>query len=161
MRLDPAPSERTFWFDGVLFDRNPFSGFAGQASAASGIGTVFVRSRVDRFTAELAAVDDAVLHGDAQLRYRLSHDAQLRNTFRVESGSSDTLSTNNFPLQMQMRKSRALFGRRRGDHNTNPPPGKLCHTDTAMTANLVYDLHTAKISVPSPPPALLQGLKLP
>ncbi len=187
LRADLALSERTFWFGGVLFDRNLFSGFAYQASAASGIGRVFVHSRTDKFTAELgagvrrelpeqlaqnglgavisrtrlAAVDDAVLHAGAQFQHRLSHDAKLLNTLLVESGSSDTMSADNLSLQVQMRKSLALSVGVQVRNNTNPPPGKVRHTDTVMTVNLVYDFHTAKISATAPTPPLLQGLNLP
>ena len=185
--MDLAFSRRTFWFAGLRYDRNLFSGFAYQASVASGIGRMLLRSKVNSLSAELgagfrrelpeqleqnafgavisrkrlAAVDDAVLHARAQFRHRLSRNSTLLNTLLVESGSSDTMSADDLSLQVRMRKTLSLAVGLQVTNNTSPPAGKLRHTDTVMTVNLVYDFHSSKISALSPPPSLLQGLNLP
>ncbi len=187
LRVDLALDKRTFWFGGVLYDRNLFSGFAYQASAASGVGRMFVKSDTNQFSAEIGAgfrrqvpeelvrnssgevisrtrllpVQDAVLHAGVQFQHRLSHDSKLLNTMLVESGSSDTMSADNLSLQVRMRKRLALSVGVEVTNNTNPPPGDVRHTDTVMTVNLVYDFHSAKISATAPTPVLLRGLDLP
>ena len=187
LRLERALGKRTFWFGGVLYDRNLFSGFAYQASAASGIGRVVLHSHADKLTAEIGAgfrrelpeqlventfgavtsrtrltpVDDAVLHAGAQYRHRISADSSLLNTVLVESGSSDTMSADDLSLQVKMRKTLALSVGVQVTNNTNPPPGKVRHTDTVMTVNLVYNFRAAKLAAQAPTQALLQGLNLP
>lgn len=187
LRVDMRLGHRTFWFSDARYDRNLFSGFAYQESAASGIGRVLVHTKKSKFSAEigaglrrqrpeqlalngvgavisrkrLAAVDDPVVHAGAQFRHRLTHDSTLLNTLLVESGASDTLSADNLSLQVQMHKTLALSVAVQVTDNTNLPPGKVSHTNTVMTVNLVYNFHTAKISALSPVPTLLQGLNLP
>lgn len=187
LRVDLDLSHRTFWFAGALYDHNLFSGFAYQESVASGIGRVLLKSKSNKLSAELGAgfrrqrleqlkqngfgavvsrrrlgvAQEAVLHAGAQFQHRLSHDSKLLNTLLVESGPSDTMGVDNLSLRVQMRKTLALSVGVQVTDNTNLPPGKVSHTDTVMTVNLVYNFRTAKMSATSPTPTVLQGLNLP
>lgn len=187
LRSDMALGKRIFWFTGVRYDRNLFSGFAYQESVASGLGRVLMHTKSVKLSAELGAgfrreqpelleknslgavtsrtrlatVGDAVIHAGAQYRQALTSSTEVRDTVLVQAGSSNTMTVDDLSVQVKMNKSLALSVGVQVTNNTNPPPGNVRHTDTVMTVNLVYDFKTSKLEANPASPALFSSLNTP
>ncbi len=175
LQADLALSRHTFWFGTGRWDRNLFDGFAYQESVASGLGRILVMTNATKLSVELGAgfrrerpellttnalgavtsrvrrpvVDDAVVHAGAQYRHSISSSTHVLDTLLVESGSSDTMTTDNLSLQVKMEKTLSLAVGVQLTNNTNPPPGSVRHTDTVMTVNLVYEFKNSKLTATS------------
>lgn len=184
---DLALSKHTFWFGTGRWDRNLFDGFAYQESLATGLGRVFVHSHSTQLTAELgggfrreqpellvtnslgavtsrtrqSVVDEAVLHAALQYSHAITHSTRLKDQLLVESGSSDTMTSDNLSLQVKMNTALALAVGMQLVNNTNPPPGDARHTDTVMTVNLVYDFKNAKLAASPASNGLFDSLNMP
>ncbi len=175
LQADLALSKHTFWFGTGRWDRSLFDGFAYQESVASGLGRFLAMTHATTLSVELGAgfrrerpellttnalgavisrarqpvVDDAVVHAGAQYQHSINASTHVLDTLLVESGSSDTMTTNNLSLQVKMAKTLSLAVGLQLTNNTNPPPGSVRHTDTVMTVNLVYAFKNSKLT-PSP-----------
>ena len=173
LQTDLALSTRTFWFGAGRWDRNLFDGFAYQESIASGLGRILVQTNPTRLSVELGVgfrrerpellttntlgavtsrvqrpvVRDVVVHAGAQYRHSIDSSTHVVDTLLVESGSSDTMTTNNLSLQVKMEKTLSLAVGVQLTNNTSPPPGSVRHTDTVMTVNLVYEFKNSKLTV--------------
>lgn len=184
---DLALSKRTFWFGTGRWDRNLFDGFAYQESIATGLGRILVLSHSTKLTGELGVgyrreqpellvtntlggvtsrtrqpvVNDAVVHAALQYAHSITHSTQLKNRLLVESGSSDTMTSDNLSLQVKMNSALALSVGMQLVNNTNPPPGEARHTDTVMTVNLVYDFKDSKLSASPTSSGLFESLNMP
>ncbi len=181
-------SKRTFWFAGTLYDRNRFDGFAYQESGASGMGRLLIESKANKLSTELGAgylreepealtyntfgevisrrpqpaIGEAVVHFGAQYTHRFSANAKLINAMLIESGSTNTMSTDNLTVQVKVHKHLALSIGVDVTNNTNPPFGQVRHTLTVTTVNLTYSFSSSKsVSAAQPLPTLLQGLHMP
>ena len=187
LQVERALGRRTFWFGTGRYDRNLFNGFAYQESLATGLGRVLVQSRPTRLSAELGAgvrreqpellatnslgavisrtrrpvVAEAVLHAALQFSRAISRSTTLKNQLLVESGSSDTMTSDNLSLQVKMNRVLSLAIGMQLVNNTSPPPGDARHTDTVMTVNLVYDLKNPKLSAGTSSPDLFSSLNMP
>lgn len=180
-------SKRTFWFGGTLYDRNRFDGFAYQESAASGMGRLLVESKSNKLATELGAgylreepealtyntfgevisrtpepaVGEPVVHFGAQFSHEFSANAKVKNTMLIESGGTNTMSSDDLTLQVKVHKHLALSFGVDVTNNTNPPPGEVRHTMTVTTMNLTYTFSSSKtVSAAQPLPTLLQGLDM-
>ncbi len=99
----------------------------------------------------------------AAVRYEhsLTSSTQLLDTVLVESGASDTTTTDNLSLQVKVDASLSLAVGAQLVNNTGPPAGSARHTDTVMTVNLVYELKNPKLSVTGSAPQAVSDLHLP
>jgi putative salt-induced outer membrane protein len=181
-------SKRTFWFGGALYDRNRFDGFAYQESAASGMGRLLIESKSNKLSTELGAgylreepealtynafgevtsrkpeiaMGEPVVHVGAQFSHVFSSNAKVLNTMLIESGATNTMSTDDLSVQVKVHKHLSLSFGVDVTNNTNPPPGQVRHTLTMTTMNLIYSFSSSKnVSAAHPLPALLQGLDMP
>jgi putative salt-induced outer membrane protein len=180
LQADLQLSKRTFWFTSGMYDRNLFSGFAYQESVATGGGFNFVQTPATQLSVELGigdrrqqpevlltnalgvvylrtpqpVVNDAVLVGAATYAHAITATTKISNSLLVQSGSSDTLTSDNLQLQVKIDASLSLAIGMQLVNNTNPPPGNVRHTDTVMTVNLVYELKNPKLSATGTPQLL-------
>lgn len=145
-------TERAFWFGGVRYEDDEFSGFEYQASATTGLGYKFIETDRTKLTAQLGTgyrrlkdaetgeeSGDVVARGDVAFEYKLTGNTKLIDKFIVEAGSDNTLIGNDIALEVMMSDKFALsvgYGVR---YNSDPPP-ELRTTDTLTTVNLVYTL---------------------
>ncbi|MGE0582364.1 MAG: YdiY family protein [Steroidobacteraceae bacterium] len=141
---------RAYWFGGLRYERDEFSGFDYQASLTSGFGYRFIdtkrtkfygqaglgyRQMQDRITREKE--DELVYRGDLGFERELTANTKLTDKLIVEAGSTNTFAGNDLALEVKMSERFGLsvgYGVR---YNSDPPPG-LESTDTLMTVNLGY-----------------------
>ena len=141
---------RAYWFGGLRYERDEFSGFDYQASGSTGFGYPFLDTERTRFSGqagvgyarrELAPTgemeSDAILRGDLKLDHGLTATTRVLNTLVVEAGAENTFVSNVLALQARMTDRFALSVGLDLRHNTDPPAG-LGRTDTLTTLSLVY-----------------------
>lgn len=145
-------TERAFWFGGVRYEDDEFSGFEYQASATTGLGYRFIETDRTKLTAQLGTgyrrlkdaetgeeTGNVVGRGDVAFEYKLTDNTKIIDKFIVEAGSDNTFLGNDISLEVMMTDRFALsvgYGVR---YNSDPPPD-LKTTDTLTTVNLVYTL---------------------
>ena len=198
VQADLALSKRTFWFSTVRWDRNLFSGFAYQESVASGGGFKFIETPATLLAAELgvgyriekkesitigplgdvearlrlpgSVGREAVLQAGVNYSHAITQSTKVVNTMLVQYGASDTTTTDNLSLQVQVDASLSLAVGMQLVNNTSPPPASLGspagsagirHTDTVVTVNLVYALKNKDLSASAGTPAAVAGFNLP
>lgn len=189
LQADLALSKRTFWFSTGRWDRNLYSGFAYQDSVATGGGFNFVQTPTTQLSGELgvgyrtekpetlttgplgnvtarerlpgAMQRDAVLQAGVNYSHSITRLTKLTNTLLVQYGTSDTSTTDNLSLQVQVDSTLSLAVGMQLVNNTSPPPGSARHTDTVMTVNLVYSLKNPKLSPTATAPTVVNGFNLP
>ncbi len=147
-------SSRSFWFGGLRYEKDKFSGFRYSASATTGVGYKFIDSeRVklagqlgvgfrriateDTVTAPGSTSDNAIVTAGLGYENQLTATTKLVDKLTVESGSDNTLLTNFIGLEVKMTTVLALAVGLDARHNTKPP-APLKSTDTLTTLNLVY-----------------------
>jgi putative salt-induced outer membrane protein len=143
-------SDRSFWFGGLRYEQDEFSGFDYQASATTGYGYKFIDTDRTKFSGQAGAgyrrskltpsgaVDSgAIFRGDLKFEHALTDTTKILDTFVVEAGSDNTFASNLLALQVKMSDKFALSVGLDVRHNTDPPAG-LKKTDTLTTVNLVY-----------------------
>ena len=143
-------SDRSFLFGGLHYDRDKFSGFDYQANATTGFGYKVIDTEQVKLAAQVGAgyrrLKNSLTQkssGDAIATAGFGYENQLNastkglDTFRVESGSANTLVANFLGLEVKMNHKLALALGLDLRRNSNPP-GALKKTDTLTTTNLVY-----------------------
>ncbi len=179
VQVDYKFTEKAFWFGKLEYQDDRFSGFQYQASAATGLGRIFLQSDTDKLTAQLgvgirrlrpeqlirddtgAVVDripgesseDAVAAGAVTYEHDFNTSTKLLESLSVESGKANTLVKNNLGIQVKMSTALALAISYSYIRNSSPPPTVLSKTDQLTTVNLVYEIKNDK--VPAMPVALL------
>lgn len=189
LQADLALSKRTFWFSTARWDRNLFTGFAYQDSVATGGGFNFVQTPATQLAGELGVgyrVEDpetlttgpvgnviererlpgtlqreAVLQAGLNYSHAITRLTKVTNTLLVQYGSSDTTTTDNLALTVQVDASLSLAVGMQLVNNTSPPPGSARHTDTVTTVNLVYALKNSNLSPTATSPVSVKGFNLP
>jgi putative salt-induced outer membrane protein len=149
-QADYKLSEVTYWFGGLRYEKDKFSGFDYQASATTGLGRKFIDTETTKFSGQAgvgfkrlknaltgATADNAILRGDLKYEHALTATTKIIDTFLVEAGSANTLAVNELALQVKMSEAFALAVGVGVRYNTDPPIG-LKKTDTLTTVNLVY-----------------------
>lgn len=147
-------SSRSFWFGGLRYEKDKFSGFKYSASATSGLGYKFIDTeRVKlagqvgvgfrRIETEATATTPGTTSNNAIATAGLNYENQLTATtklvdkFTAESGSNNTLLTNFIGVEVKMTTALALAVGLDARYNSKPP-APLKKTDTLTTVNLVY-----------------------
>jgi putative salt-induced outer membrane protein len=149
-------SDRDYWWGGVRYEDDRFSGFDYQATATTGYGRKFIDTERTKFIGEIGlgyrrledsltgeAAGDAIARGFLGFESALTDTTKLINKFTVEAGSDNTFASNDLSLQVKMSEAFALalgFGVRYNSDPpaTVPPAAALKKTDTLTTVNLVY-----------------------
>ena len=148
-----AINARSFWFGGLRYENDKFSGFDYQATASTGVGYKFYDSDAIKLSGQAGAgyrrlKDDATGNssGDAvfvagfDYANALTASTKVVDKFHAEVGSGDTLLTNFLGLEVKMSTALALSVGLDVRDNTKPPvaaPPKK-KVDTITTVNLVY-----------------------
>ncbi|MFZ0499419.1 MAG: DUF481 domain-containing protein [Steroidobacteraceae bacterium] len=189
LQADLALSKRTFWFSSARWDRNLYTGFAYQDSIATGGGFNFVQTNATQLSGELGVgyrienpetlttgpvgnviererlpgtlQREAVLQAGANYSHAITSLTKLTNTLLVQYGSSDTTTSDNLALTLQVDASFSLAVGVQLMNNTNPPPGSARHTDSVMTVNMVYTLKNPNLSPTATSPVNVTGFNLP
>jgi putative salt-induced outer membrane protein len=153
----------TFWFISGRYEDDRYSGFAYQGTATGGLGRKWFDTELTKLTTQLGAGyrslraeelirgdDDAVIGripGERQedlvfnaavtFEHSFNDNTKVLNALLVEAGESNTLTRNDFALQVRMMEVLALSVGLSVRNNSEPLPG-LKKTDTLTTVNLVY-----------------------
>jgi putative salt-induced outer membrane protein len=147
-------SGRTFWFGGLRYENDKFSGFRYSASASTGLGYKFVDTDKVKLSGQVGlglrrietedtpsvagtASNNAIATAGMSYENQLTATTKVVDKFAAESGSDNTLLSNFIGLEVKMTTALALAVGLDARHNTKPP-APLKKTDTLMTANLVY-----------------------
>jgi putative salt-induced outer membrane protein len=151
-------SARTFWFGGLRYENDKFSGFDYQASASTGVGYKFYDTDKIKLSGQVGlgyrrlkttAITDpppgvpsdtsgnAVFVAGFDYENVLTATTKVVDKFHVESGSDNTLLSNFLGLEVKMSDALALSAGLDVHQNTKPPVDKK-KTDTITTLNLVY-----------------------
>jgi putative salt-induced outer membrane protein len=164
-QADYKITDRLSWFGSLRGEEDRFSGFAYQATVATGASYKFIDGPATKLSVSLGAgyrrsksetlVKSAAgevidrIDGDLQTEpvatfsslyeHAFTATTKITNKLLAESGSDNTALQNDLALQVSMTDALALavgYGVR---YNSNPPP--LAHsTDTLITVNLVYNI---------------------
>ena len=143
-------TDRSFWFGGLRYEQDKFSGFDYQASLSTGYGYKFIDTERTKFSGQAGAgyrrskllpvgaiQSGAIFRGDLKFEHALTDTTRIINAFVVEAGSNNTFASNELAVQVKMSDKFALSVGLGVRHNTDPPLG-LKRTDTLTTVNLVY-----------------------
>jgi len=158
-------SERFYWYSGLRYEDNRFSGFAYQELVSSGVGYQFVKTDATRLslqigagrrrlqpeeitldelggiisTVKLPSETDWVLDTALNFEHSFNRATKLVVSATVEAGAQNTLSNLNVALQVKMTNTLALSAAYTVTRNSQPPAG-VGTTATLTTLNLVYEL---------------------
>ena len=160
-----------YWYGGLRYDDDRFSGFAYQAAVTTGIGHQFINTDDTKFTGQvgvgvrrlqpellvkdstggiisstkLDSTSDAVLDAGLNFEHSFNAATKLLASASVESGKDNTLTTARVSLQVKMTSVLALAARVQMTRNSQPPAGSVS-TDTLSTLNLVYEMKNPKLA---------------
>jgi putative salt-induced outer membrane protein len=153
---------RDYWFGGLRYENDRFSGFSYQATASTGVGRKFFDTETTKLAGQLGVgykrsetrdvlsplgalvtpgeTDSAMaLLGTLDYRRALNAATTLLDKLTVEHTSDDTFVQNEFALQVRMSDKLALSVGYALRHHTDPPAG-FKKTDTLTTVNVVYEV---------------------
>jgi putative salt-induced outer membrane protein len=141
---------RAFWFGGLRYENDRFSGFRYQASVTTGLGYRFIETERTKLSAQAGVglrrledsitgeeTDETIFRGDLAYEHQLTDTTKIIDRVIVESGSENTFVGNDLAIEVNINDKFALsvgYGIR---YNTDPPP-ELRSTDRLTTVNLVY-----------------------
>ncbi len=171
-QADLKLTEKMFWFGKLQYEDDAYSGFKYQASAATGLGRIFLRSDSDKLSTQLGAgirrlrpeqlirddrgavieripgdsSEDAVATGGLTYEHTFNASTKLLESLNVESGRSNTLAKNNLGLQVKMGSALSLAVAWSYIRNSSPPAGIISKTDQLTTVNLVYEIKNPKLT---------------
>jgi putative salt-induced outer membrane protein len=153
---------RNFWFGGVRYENDHFSGFRYQGTASTGVGHLFIESPVTKLKAQIGAgykffetrdefspagvllepgeTGDSIAGiASADFEHAFNASTSLKNEFTAEYTSENTFLQNELSLQVKMTDQLAVAIGYTVRYNTDPPPS-FAKTDTLTTVNLVYEV---------------------
>jgi putative salt-induced outer membrane protein len=141
---------RNFWFAGLRYDDDRFSGFEYQASFSTGYRRQVIDGTNTKLSAQIGAgyrrlessltgeTDaDAISRADVSFEHGLTQTTKVINLFTSEAGAENVFVENQLSLQVAINDSFALAIGTSLRYNSDPPE-ELESTDTLTTANLVY-----------------------
>ena len=153
---------RNFWFGGVRYENDHFSGFTHQGTASTGIGHVFLESPQTQLKGQLGVgykfdetrevfspagvllVPRETGHSiagiaRADFKHELNASTTILDKFTTEYTSENTFLQNELALQVRMSDQLAIALGYVVRHNTDPPAA-FRKTDTLTTVNVVYEV---------------------
>jgi putative salt-induced outer membrane protein len=148
---DYAISKQAFWFGGLRYENDKFSGFDYQASLSTGYGYKFYDTDKVKLSGQVgvgyrrmkeappsgATIGNAIAVGGFDYENLLTATTKVVDHFHVESGKDNTQLANFLGLEVKMSDRLALAVGIDVRDNTSPPPPKK-KIDTVTTVNLVY-----------------------
>jgi putative salt-induced outer membrane protein len=143
----------TFWFGGLRYEEDRFSGFDHQGVIQTGIGHKFIDTEATKLsgrvgvgykffeTLDVPRDKDGSIAGTVglDLSHQLTATTSLTNKLGAEFASGNNFFQDELGLAVKMSDSLALSLGYAVRHNTNPPAG-FRKTDTLTTMNLVYEV---------------------
>lgn len=162
---------KLFWFVGLGYTDDRFSGFVYQEALTTGIGYQVIQSDATKFTVqagigyqrlrpeilvkddvggivgstELDSHSDAVATAGLTFEHSFNQYTKVLAAVAVQSGSLNTLTTASAGLQVKMSNRLALAVGYQVNDNSNPPAGSG-RRDTLTTLSLVYDMKNPKLA---------------
>lgn len=147
-----AFAPRSYWFGGLRYEDDRFSGFDYQASVTTGVGHKFIDTDRTKFLGQVGAgyrqqkvdltgrkINDTVFRGDLAYEHKFTDTTKLVDKLLVEAGSNNTFSQNDLALEVSMTSKLALAVGFQYRYNSDPPAGRKS-SDTLTTVNFVYNL---------------------
>lgn len=164
-------NDRLYWYSGLRYDDNKFSGFVYQETISTGVGYQFIKTDTTKLTGqvgvgerrlrpelltedsvgaitsttELPAQSDTVLDAAVNLDHSFNELTKVIAAVSVESGRLNTMTNASIGLQVKMSSVLALSAAYSLIRNSNPPPGVGAKA-TLTTLNLVYELKNPKLA---------------
>ena len=142
--------QHAFWFGGLRYESDRFSGFHYQESASTGAGFRFRDTELLKLSAQVGAgyrrlgdrssdlvSTDTVAVAGLDYNQKLGQNTRLVNRTHAESGRYNTLASNYTGVEVQMNHTLGLSAGYDFRHNSEPPPG-LKPDDAVSTVHLVY-----------------------
>jgi putative salt-induced outer membrane protein len=146
----------TFWFGGLRYEEDRFSGFDHQGVVNTGVGRRFIDNDTTKLLAQVGAGykffetlgslteprdKDSALAGVASVdfQHKLTATTTVFDRFGSEFTSDNNFLQNEIGVQVKMTDRLALALAYAVRHNTDPPAG-FKKTDTLTTVNLVYEV---------------------
>ena len=145
--------EHNFWYGGLRYEEDPFSGFHHQGLITSGVGRRFIDTERTRLIGQVGAgykfldpigsveIDDNSVTTVASLEYhhRLTDTTTLIDRFAGEFTSGNNFLQNEVGVTLKVTDRIALSLAYMVRHNSDPPDG-FDKTDMLTTVNLVYEV---------------------
>ncbi len=135
----------------LRYDRDRFSTFSYQASAALGYGYRLIDTEIHRLRVEAGPGfrmtevratnkqdDEFIARGFFDYRWNVSETTEFNNKLLIEAGSDNTFAENATSLSVAINSRVSLKTGLTLRHNTDVDPGKK-KTDLLSTVNLVYN----------------------
>lgn len=146
-------TSRNFWYGGLRYEEDRFSGFDYQGLATTGIGRRLIDTDETHLLAQVGvgykfwksldvpADKDRSATGVANVEFehQLTATTSVLDKLGGEFSSGNTFLQNEVAVAVKMTDRMALSLAYAVRHNTNPPAG-FRKTDTLTTANLVYEV---------------------
>lgn len=144
---------RNFWYGGVRYEEDPFSGFHHQGLITTGAGRRFFDTERSKLVGQVGAgykfldpigvveLKDTTVTGVASLEYnhKLTDTTTLIDRFASEFTSGNNFLQNEVGVTLKVTDRIALSLAYTVRHNTDPPEG-FDKTDMLTTVNLVYEV---------------------
>jgi len=145
--------QRNFWYGGVRYEEDRFSGFDHQGLVTTGIGRRFIDNDTTRLlaqagvgykfweTLDVPRDKDSNVTGVASVEFdhKLTDTTTIFDRFNGEFTSGNNFLQNQIGVAVKMTDRMALALAYAVRHNTDPPAG-FEKTDTLTTVNLVYEV---------------------
>jgi len=146
----------TYWFGGLRYEEDKFSGFDHQGVISTGVGRKFIDNDTTSLAAqvgvgykfsesiatlEVPAAKENKVAGVASLNFehKLNASTSVFDKFSAEASSDNNFLQNEIGVSVRMTDRMALALAYAVRHNTDPPAG-FKKTDTLSTVNLVYEV---------------------
>jgi putative salt-induced outer membrane protein len=143
----------TFWFGGVRYEEDHFSGFDHQGVVDTGAGHKFINTDTTKLSGQVGVgykfwetfgtprEKESSLAGTAGVDFlhKLTATTTLTNKFGTEITSGNKFMQNELGVAVKVSDRLALAVAYAVRHNTDPPAG-FRKTDTLTTMNLVYEV---------------------
>ena len=162
---------KLYWYSGLTYTDDRFSGFAYQESINTGVGYQFIKSDATKLSAqvgvgyrrlrpELLTKDDvggvigrveldeqssAVFDAAINFEHAFNEYTKILASANTQAGGQNTLTNASVSLQVKMTNRLALAAGYQITDNSSPPPGSG-RRDTLTTVNLVYELKNEKLA---------------
>lgn len=142
-----------FWYGGVRYEEDRFSGFDHQGLVTTGVGRRFIQNDTTKLigqvgvgykfweTLTVPTDKDSSVTGVASLEFdhKLTGTTTVFDRFSGEFTSDNNFLQNEVGVAVKMTDRMALALAYAVRHNTDPPDG-FEKTDTLVTVNLVYEV---------------------
>lgn len=164
-------SPKFYWYAGLSYADDRFSGFAYQEALKTGAGYQVIQSDTTKFTVQagagyrrlqpeilvkdplggvvsrtkLGSESDAVFDAGGNFEHSFNQYTKLLAGLTLDSGKQNTLTTASVALQVKMSNRLALAAGYQLTDNSNPPVGSG-RRDTLTTLSLVYDMKNPKLA---------------